>query len=522
MSVQRHIKRGTVFLMLSLLCFLAYCPSSGLAAIPSEHEGVLVRSSGDVLFYVDVVSFYDGESQNLEEISCVIPNDQIRFEDVEQPLRGRLSFRVEFYDEKGIRVSSSESKVDVVAVSDEDAKDRSVVQVLQSRVRVKPGNYAVAVTVEDLKAIKPGIVSQILRRHKKGTVEMLIESPEFGKNTLCLSDIELARGIKRKSSGDFAKSGFEILPNPQRLYGLLLPELAIYTEIYSFQEEPADSVTIIHRISNRMGAVIFENSSSIAIRHGINPHTALFDITSLASGSYSLSVAVEDRFGRLVSAERKFDVVWSPLSWGRYDYETLGDLEYIMTDEEMQEFQRLSPGEREGYLEAFWAKLDPTPGTAENEVRAEHYRRVVYADKHFSTSTKRGALTDRGKIYIKYGPPDDIESHYSDMDFVKSAREMQGTASPVPTDPYARAGMKTTGSGEGASITSETEALSGQTGGVSVHGKSYEVWRYEGEGKPLRKLHKRLASHPAMMFILVDERGIGDYRIVYSTERGEY
>lgn len=493
------------------------------AATWSEHQDLPATSSGDILFYADVVSFYYDGGSNLEEIYCLVPNDQIEFEGRDGSYIGSLALRIEIIDQRGRRVESIDNRIDVEATSVDDAKDRSIVQILQSKARIRPGRYTVMIVIQDLNAIKRGLVAQILRRHKKGQVEILIDSPDFGSQPMSISDIQLARGLKRKAASDFGKSGFEILPNPQRLYGLLLPELAIYAEIYALGEASRlDSASITYAIINREGAKIFERSSTIAILSGATPHTAIFDITSLASGTYSLSLTVSDSLGRSVSTQRRFDVVWSPLSWGRYDYETFGDLEYIMTDSEIAEFKRLSPGDREAYLETFWAKLDPTPGTAENEVRAEHYRRVVYADKHFSTSTTRGALTDRGRIYIKYGPPDDIESHYSDIDFVKSARQMEGTDSPIPTDPYTRAGMKVAGSSQGASVSSETEALTGQTGGVSVHGKSYEIWRYEGEGKPLRKLYKRLASHPTMMFILVDERGIGDYKVVYSTERGEY
>lgn len=523
MFILSRMRRGAVFLTLSLF-WLSFCwISDGLALTRSEYEAMPATGSGDILFYIDAVSFYYDESENFEEISCVVPNDQIRFEKYNGSFKGSLSFSVDIIDEKGTRVSSTENKVDVVASSTEDAKDRSIVQLLKSTARVRPGNYTVRVTLEDLNAIRPGLLSQVLRRHKKGIAELLVQSPDFARQGLSISDIEFARGLRRKSYGDFEKSGFEILPNPQRLYGLLLPEVAIYAEIYRFWEAAdTDSAKIIHRIADRQGATIFERSSSIGLKNEVNPHTALFDITSLASGSYSMSITVIGPYGESVSRRRSFDVVWSLLSWGRYDYETLGDIEYIMTDAEMAEFQSLSPGEREAYLESFWSRLDPAPESPENEVREEHYRRVVYADKHFSTSTTRGALTDRGRIYIKYGPPDDIESHYSNMDFVKSTRQMEGTDSPVPTDPYRRAEMKTSGLSGDASVTSEIEALTGQTGGVSVHGKSYEIWRYDGEGKPLRRLHKRISAHPTMVFILVDERGIGDYRIVYSTERGEY
>jgi GWxTD domain-containing protein len=87
------------------------------------------------------------------------------------------------------------------------------------------------------------------------------------------------------------------------------------------------------------------------------------------------------------------------------------DVVYIATDEERREFlQLLTDEERERFVEDFWLKRDPTPGTQENEYKTEHYRRIEYANKHFSARMP-GWKTDRGKTYIVLGPPDEIDAH---------------------------------------------------------------------------------------------------------------
>lgn len=84
---------------------------------------------------------------------------------------------------------------------------------------------------------------------------------------------------------------------------------------------------------------------------------------------------------------------------------------YIITAEEKDAFTGLrSDKEREQFVEQFWLRRDPTPGTAENEFRTEHYRRIAYANDRFEAGIP-GWKTDRGRIYIMYGPPDEIESH---------------------------------------------------------------------------------------------------------------
>ena len=86
------------------------------------------------------------------------------------------------------------------------------------------------------------------------------------------------------------------------------------------------------------------------------------------------------------------------------------DARYIITDPERAAFKSLSiDEERENFIEYFWYRRDPTPDTIENEFKDEHYRRIVYANQRFASRVP-GWRTDRGRIYIMYGPPDSIES----------------------------------------------------------------------------------------------------------------
>ena len=91
------------------------------------------------------------------------------------------------------------------------------------------------------------------------------------------------------------------------------------------------------------------------------------------------------------------------------------DVAYIITDAERAAFKGLqTDAEREHFIEQFWLVRDPTPGTVENEFKQEHYRRIAYANTRFSTKDELpGWKTDRGRIYITYGPPDEIEDHPS-------------------------------------------------------------------------------------------------------------
>ncbi len=87
------------------------------------------------------------------------------------------------------------------------------------------------------------------------------------------------------------------------------------------------------------------------------------------------------------------------------------DVPYIITDDERKAFLSLSNDEeREAFIESFWQRRNPNPDSPENEFRDEHYRRIQYANDHFAAG-KPGWKTDRGHIYIAFGPPDSIDSH---------------------------------------------------------------------------------------------------------------
>ena len=108
------------------------------------------------------------------------------------------------------------------------------------------------------------------------------------------------------------------------------------------------------------------------------------------------------------------------------------DVSYIITDEERAAFKRLQTDEeREQFIENFWLRRDPTPDTVENEFKEEHYRRIAYANEHFASGVP-GWKTDRGRIYIVYGPPDEIEDHSSGGFYERPPEEGGGETSTYP------------------------------------------------------------------------------------------
>ncbi len=108
------------------------------------------------------------------------------------------------------------------------------------------------------------------------------------------------------------------------------------------------------------------------------------------------------------------------------------DVTYIITDEERKAFRNLNTDEeREQFIEQFWLRRDPTPDSQENEFKEEHYRRIAYANERFASGIP-GWKADRGRIYITFGPPDEIEDHPSGGTYERPFEEGGGTTSTFP------------------------------------------------------------------------------------------
>jgi GWxTD domain-containing protein len=108
------------------------------------------------------------------------------------------------------------------------------------------------------------------------------------------------------------------------------------------------------------------------------------------------------------------------------------DVRWIITDEELSAFKKLSNNaERDTFIETFWQRRDPTPDTAENEYKEEHYRRIAYANEHFAAGIP-GWRSDRGRIYIMYGKPDSIDAHPMGGPYQRPAEEGGGQTETFP------------------------------------------------------------------------------------------
>ena len=112
------------------------------------------------------------------------------------------------------------------------------------------------------------------------------------------------------------------------------------------------------------------------------------------------------------------------------------DVSYIITDEERKAFKQLKTDEeRDQFIEGFWLRRDPDPDTPENEYKEQYFERIQYANEKF-TSGIPGWKTDRGRIYVMFGKPDEIESHPAGGPYERPSYEGGGSTSTYPFETW--------------------------------------------------------------------------------------
>jgi GWxTD domain-containing protein len=247
------------------------------------------------------------------------------------------------------------------------------------------------------------------------------------------SDIELSTSISKSKNleSPFYKNTLEIIPNPSGLFGMNLSELNYYVEIYGLTPENiSEDYIISHSVKDLNDSKVISFSKKMKRKIASKADYGTIKIDSLISGSYVLSIRLEDSSkGISVSKEKKFYIfnnVMQPTTSieaddflkSEYSRETEENLDYefrkilyIINSQQKKRYESLSSlNDKRKFMYEFWKSIDEKPETQVLETKISFMKRVGEANKLFKEAYTEGWKTDRGRVYIKYGKPDDVES----------------------------------------------------------------------------------------------------------------
>ncbi|MCX7833107.1 MAG: GWxTD domain-containing protein, partial [Ignavibacteria bacterium] len=259
-----------------------------------------------------------------------------------------------------------------------------------------------------------------------------INVPIYKLDEIKISSIQLSTSIKETTgkAGMFDKFGYEVVPNPNQFFGNNLNLLYFYFEVYGLKTH-SDKVLLKKIITNINDSVISQITDRIQSSHNIMVETGSFKIDTLESGTYYLKVNIlDDNNNLLTSSEKKFYVyntirnivdntAKENADFLKSEYATMSESQlddefekavYIRTDEETKNYKALNNLDaKRKFMYIFWTKRDNTPQTQANEYKINYFKRIENANKMFKEPFQEGWRTDRGRIYMIYGAPNDIE-----------------------------------------------------------------------------------------------------------------
>jgi GWxTD domain-containing protein len=470
-------------------------------AAPADGASFPVESTGDIKFQVDCASFLGADGTVEEEFYVEVHSSQLNFEKNKSGVgEAQVVLTVVFVDALG---DDYDRYVKEFKLNMEDEPGARDWHVIMARYPITPRAKSARIILEDVRARKRGILYLFTKETKSGVAVADLDASFPLEGKLSLSDIQFAWSIGSGESASFPKSGLDVIPNPSRNYGLRRPSLFAYLEVYDDSELAQKEPRVYYRVDvsvlNTDRVVVMADTENVVSSSDEWVHTLGLDLSELPGGSYWLRTEVSHANGtERAMREREFDVLWFDASWAKSDQDILDETALFLEKEELKEFRQLAPGERESYLEAFWKEHDPTQGTARNEIKEEFYRRVAYANANFSFLQK-GILTDRGRIYVRYGEPDLIE---------KQVVPTTGGAAEVVVD-------------EMIGRENIEPRISQKLGGRDK--RSYEVWIYNLRGKPLFESRDRTMTQTlGTKFVFVDDTGVGNFILEYSTDYSKY
>jgi len=352
--------------------------------------------------------YRNGDSLAYTALYYSFSRELLSFEDEDSLWVSNLALSVELFDSTG-RMIDTLFKPLKTSVQKGEMVTRSYTVFDYIEPILYPGRYSARLLLTDLSS------------GNSDTSVALITVPDFSGDTLSLSDITLLSDIAEPTGGRFTRYNRDLLPNPSCLYGVRLPIMYFYCEIYNLSLDGDSTYTVRYTILDKEGKpvktlpeeIYRKSSDTGVILRGIN-------IVALPAGDYTLAISVKDNaHERRITGEKRFTIEerYAGIPSDTTLEIMMSQVYYLLSEDEKRVLATLPKNKQLEYISSVWERLDPDPETEENELRDEIIRRWRYAIDNFSTAEKgrlipNGWRSDRGRVIIKYGFPDEVERHY--------------------------------------------------------------------------------------------------------------
>ncbi|MBD3168684.1 MAG: GWxTD domain-containing protein [candidate division Zixibacteria bacterium] len=414
----------------------------------------------------------DDSANVLLEVYYTLPRSQLNFIKQEDKYTAAMEISLDLDTVEGDSVDqvSWVGKTSIANLKELERKEYKFFDTVPALI--SPGEYVLTLGIKDVNS------------GRNAKVRKNITVPDFTGPGLKISQIQLAYSLNPDTTGaSSAKGGKIVIPNAS---GIFAPEdnfVFFYAEAHGFKFNPDSAGNFVvevgatdkdgNRIVDFYSKTLPKPGSSAVLSNGVNAYT-------LGNGNYILNIKVTDlETGESVEAVKPFTIQHSefygisPLMRSLYEVHpeameikdeqqaelVYNQIKYIASPEELKIYESLNLRGKNNFMKEFWEKKDPDKSNNINEFVLQHYARWDYANQSFANrSYQEGWLTDKGRIFIKYGPPADKE-----------------------------------------------------LSGLQIDTQNYEIWSY----------YNIPGERGESIFVFTDPQGHGDYRLFHSNVKGE-
>ncbi len=384
--------------------------------------------AGGIPVNLDVAQFQDPNQRSYLEIYYSIPQGVVAYQAGEDGgFTCQVVMDLQIYQGEKLWSSKLWKIEKLFADTSEMDPNAHFVDVFRYMID-KPVSYRIAIRAKDLN--KPETMD---------SVSTVFDCVMFSPEKLEISDIELASQISRaapEANNIFLKSVYEVIPNPSGLYGEGASELFYYFEAYNLQTlsgKTYKTQTFVKDMEGRVVPTVAGATRTKKKLHNTSVEMGKLDVANVPTGKYVLVYGILDSAEQVVKMKEKPFFVFNP-SVSRQvlaSSETVSDddlgplqslsekeldrefeqMQYITNDEDRKFYKNLStPQAKRKFIYSIWQNPRiPYPASTGFPYRDNYFLRVKNADANFSSVFRPGWKSDRGRVFILYGPPTNVE-----------------------------------------------------------------------------------------------------------------
>ncbi|HXF49170.1 MAG TPA: GWxTD domain-containing protein [Verrucomicrobiae bacterium] len=356
-------------------------------------------------FEVDFAAFADtAKGKSRLEVYYKLRNVGFSFVKKGSEYQAAYEVEVSLEGENGREVASKHNSEEFAVPTYDQTQSLESYRLNAAHFSVKPGNYKIKIHLTDNNS------KEISSATRKAGV------PDFTRGEVSVSN-PLFIGAFADSANLplFKKENRTVIPSVSRAFGDPDSLLHFYYEIYSRQPEPR-AIRLEYEITQRHHGMWTRQTDSLNLTAAKTPVFANLPVGKFPPGDYRLKLTVREGKKELAKEEAEFKMNWNWEAALVYNFKDVVDLlRYFSRETDVEPLEKTPKEKRLEAWDKFWKDRDPTQATRENEAKKEFERRVRFADAYFSYMGLPGWKSDMGKIYIRYGEPDQVDEDQSGL-----------------------------------------------------------------------------------------------------------